>query len=155
MGLIIPHPLSSPQHSSKLPATVRGAGAVSLHCAGLGRVISHISCPAISRSALPSARPSCFYTPLLAEADIFYGDLKQVRGLKRRQLWELNQILRSTYHCHTRHPVSCLTMSPMPGQVVMHEYDGRRVCAGTVAWLHHNTGVMAEGHQQQQQGWSQ
>ena len=26
------------------------------------------------------ARPSCFYTPLLAVADIFYGDLKQVRG---------------------------------------------------------------------------
>ena len=73
------HPLLSSAFL-KITRYCAGAGAVSLHCAGLGRVISHISCPAISRSALPSARPSCFYTLLLAEADIFYGDLKQVRG---------------------------------------------------------------------------
>ena len=69
--------LSIPQN---YPLLCGARGAVSLHCAGLGRVISHISCPAISRSALPSARPSCFYTPLLAGAYIFSGDLKQVRG---------------------------------------------------------------------------
>ena len=42
--------------------------------AGLSRISRVLLSP-----DLPS-RPSCFYTPLLAVADIFYGDLKQVRG---------------------------------------------------------------------------
>ena len=78
MGLIIPHPLLSPQHSSKLPATVRGAGCSEppLCGTGPGYLAYLVSC----YLQICPARPSCFYTPLLAVADIFYGYLKQVRG---------------------------------------------------------------------------
>ena len=119
-----PPSLLSSVHSSKLPATVRGAcGVVSLHCAGLGG-LSRISRVLLSPD-LPCP-PSCFYTPLLAEADIFSGNLKQVRGVDIEVLEE-----ETTENCTESNPAFLLLL-PHPVSRLNHVTMTRSGCCAGV-----------------------